>query len=358
MSGPMNARILYWGVAGAGKSTNLETIHAKLRSSNRGELRQAMTRLDPTVTYEVLPIQLGDVGGVPTEIEIVTVPDGPEQAPTRKQLLDEVNGIVLVIDSSPARVDANVAAIQELQGALESYGRSLTDLPLVVQYNKRDLVDDNAIEALHRRLDLPTSAVFEAVAVDGTGVLPTLTTVSKAVVKNLRDAHAAAAEAAPAAAPQPEPVAHLQPPMPAPADLATFGTPTPVYEPTPPLPAAGEGSLAMRERTTPADASARLLESALEAEVYSSSDDLEAADAFEQAAHTSFDQSFEQLAQEDKPNRGLSVGPDLRIVSVGTATREDERSIRVPLVLGDAEGATASLALTISLEGLLDEDEA
>jgi len=189
MSGPMNARILYWGVAGAGKSTNLETIHAKLRSSNRGELRQAMTRLDPTVTYEVLPIQLGDVGGVPTEIEIVTVPDGPEQAPTRKQLLDEVNGIVLVIDSSPARVDANVAAIQELQGALESYGRSLTDLPLVVQYNKRDLVDDNAIEALHRRLDLPTSAVFEAVAVDGTGVLPTLTTVSKAVV--LR-AHAAA----------------------------------------------------------------------------------------------------------------------------------------------------------------------
>ena len=131
MPGPMNARILYWGIAGAGKSTNLQVIHAKLRSDHRGELRQAATRLDPTVTYEVLPIQLGEVGGVPTEIEIVTVPEGPEQAPTRKQLLDEVSGIVLVVDASPARADENVAAREELAKSLASYGRNLADLPVV-----------------------------------------------------------------------------------------------------------------------------------------------------------------------------------------------------------------------------------
>ncbi|MEJ2133260.1 MAG: GTPase, partial [Gammaproteobacteria bacterium] len=83
------ARIVYWGVQDSGKSTNLTAIHARLRPDHRGEMRDVPTRLDPTVTFEMLPIELGELGGVRTRIQIVAVPGAPEHGPTRKQLLDE-----------------------------------------------------------------------------------------------------------------------------------------------------------------------------------------------------------------------------------------------------------------------------
>jgi len=345
-----STRILYWGIAGAGKSTNLSTIHSRLRADHRGELRHVATRLDPTVTYEVLPIQLGDVGGSPTEIEIVAVPDGAEQAATRKQLLDEVEGVVLVIDASPARVDENVAAREELAESLASYGRELAKLPMVVQYNKRDLADDTAIEALHRRLALPSAAVFEAVADQGTGVLQTLTTVSKAVVRNLREAH------------REDPPTKTESAHPAPVESGTetaalLSPPQPSgSHPDHTSPSEPEDR-ALQERNTPADVSERLLENALEAEALASREEIDAHASLEQEARDHFDQVYEQLAHEDKPKNRLSLGPDLRIVSVGSATRHDERSIRVPLVLGDADGATGSIALTISLDGIIEPDD-
>ena len=77
----------------------------------------------------------------------------------------------------------------------------------------------------------------------------------------------------------------------------------------------------------------------------------------EHAARDAFDQAYDQLAEEAKPSDRLSLGAGLRVVSVGTARVEGERSVRVPLVLGDADGATASLALTIALEALPGEDD-
>src|SRR3990172_6932290 len=98
-SADVNARILYWGCEGAGKSTNLRAASARLRPDHRGEIKQVPTRIDPTVGYEVLPISLGQIAGVRTQIEMVAVPGDREQAPTRKQLLDQVDGIVLVVDA-------------------------------------------------------------------------------------------------------------------------------------------------------------------------------------------------------------------------------------------------------------------
>ena len=83
----VKARIVYWGVEGSGKSTNAQVIHSKLRPDHRGELRTVPTRLDPTVSYDTLPIELGQIGDVRTRIQILTVPGAPEHEPTRKQLL-------------------------------------------------------------------------------------------------------------------------------------------------------------------------------------------------------------------------------------------------------------------------------
>lgn len=183
----LHARIVYWGPEASGKTTNLELIHRKLRSDHRGDLRSMPTRIDPSVSYEILPIELGQVSGVFTRIEIVAVPSGPDQAPTRKQLLDRVDGIVLVMDARRDRVDDNLRSFEELSAALEAYGRSIDEIPCVVQYNKRDLADPFAVEELHRKLGVDGLTAFEAVANMGTGVLQSLTTVSKLVVRALRD---------------------------------------------------------------------------------------------------------------------------------------------------------------------------
>jgi len=209
----VNARIVYWGCEGAGKSANLHAAFAKLRPDHRGEIKQVPTRIDPTVGYELLPISLGEIAGTRTQIEMVAVPGHAEQTPTRKQLLDQVDGIVLVADARPERAEANLASLRELRQALAAYGRRLEQVPLVVQYNQRDRSDPYAIEDLHRRLALGSTPVFEAVATDGTGVLQTLSTISKRVIRALRDQ--AALPAAPAAPVAPAPAAVHVAPVPA-----------------------------------------------------------------------------------------------------------------------------------------------
>ncbi len=206
----MNARIVYWGVAGAGKATNLRAIHRKLRPDHRGKLEAVPTQLDPSVCSYRLPIELGEIAGVKTRIQIIAVPGGSEQAPTRKQLLDRVDGVVFVVDARRERIDDNVAALEELRGALAAYGRALEAVPLVVQYNHQDQSDPFVLEELHRKLDVKDAAVFEATATDGTGVLPTLTTISKRVVKQLREAPETEAHETPPAA-EPAPVARRRP---------------------------------------------------------------------------------------------------------------------------------------------------
>ena len=182
----VNARIVYWGIEGSGKTANLRAAFAKLRPDHRGEIREIPSRLDPTVSYEILPISLGEIAGIHTQIEMIAVPGHAEQAPTRKQLLDRVDGVVLVLDADPDKLDANVASFDELSQALGAYGRSLADVALVVQYNKRDMADPYALEDLHRKLAPGNAPIFEAVATEGSGVFETLKEVIKQVLHDLK----------------------------------------------------------------------------------------------------------------------------------------------------------------------------
>ncbi|MFQ5697299.1 MAG: ATP/GTP-binding protein [Myxococcota bacterium] len=218
----LQARIVYFGAQGAGTSENLRYIHRKLRAEHRGELR---THGPADGRHEFLPIELGMVGGHKTSIQLYTVPGGEAHLAKRRELCEAVDGIVFVADLRPTRHEATVAALDELRGHLKSYGRSLEDVLLIVQYNRRDLVDENAIEALHRRLGLDPDCVFESVASEGTGVLQTLTSLSKLILRRLRDATTAPEASAREPAPAPAPVEH--PPV-----VAT--APTPEREPSEP----------------------------------------------------------------------------------------------------------------------------
>jgi signal recognition particle receptor subunit beta len=313
----VNARIVYWGALGAGKTANLHAAYTKLRPDHRGELRTVPTRLDPSVSYEVLPIGLGDIAGVRTQIDLIAVPGPAEQAPTRKQLLDQVDGVVLVVDSQPDRVDANIASFEELRRALRAYGRQIENIPLVVQYNKRDLADPYALEDLHRKLDVKGAVVFESVATDGTGVLQTLSTISKRVIRALRES-GVGAEVAPAApAPQPPPAAR-----------------------------------AAAEPETPAASAAHRMERAI----------LEEAEHPEHAAIGAAARDTETLLEGpaweqpelDTEEATGSLG-SLRVASVGRASKNEDGSVRIELVLADEDGRQSAVALTLRLETLLED---
>jgi signal recognition particle receptor subunit beta len=332
-SAEVNARIVYWGVEGAGKRTSLQNVATKLRPDHRGEMREVPTPLDPSASFTVLPIELGDIGGVRTRIEMVAAPGGAEQAPTRKQLLDQVDGIVFVVDAQRERIEENAASLDELRSALGDYARSLEQVPLVVQYNKRDLTDPYALEELHRRLALNDATVFEAVATEGSGLLQTLSTISKKVIRTLRGQRV---EGAATSGP---------PPLEAPAVEAPPAPPEPqeAAELVPP-----EAPL-LSEEPGPAE---QMEEAILHEAEHPESAEIEAE---AQAAQDLLDQPWPHATTDLTAPLGARIDADLSIVSVGEATRADDRSVRVPLVLGDGDGATSTLVLTIRLDPLVDE---
>ena len=327
----VNARIVYWGIEGAGKRTSLEGVYRKLRPDHRGEMRDVPTRFDPSVSYTVLPIELGEVGGQRTRIELVAVPGAPEHGPTRKQLLDQVDGIVFVVDCRRERVEENLASFEELAKALEDYARSIDGIPLVVQYNKRDLSDAFGAEELHRRLGLAGVTVFEAVATEGTGLLQALSTISKNVIRALREESLGAGRTP--LAPEPTPA----PPIAAP--IAAPRTPKPAPPPARPLPSPQE-----------------VMEEAILAEADHPEHVAIEAESGAAVAALSRQPWLHEPDALDAPG-GARIGASLSIVSVGEATRADERSVRIPLVLGDDEGGTSTVVLTVRIDPLLADGE-
>jgi len=318
----VNARILLWGIAGSGKTQTLKMIRSKLRSDLCGDLRQEPTRLDPSVHYEALPISLGDLGGVGTQLVLIAVPGADDQAMTRKQLLDEIDGIILVLDCSPEKIDENFASIEELRSSLEAYGRTLDSFPIVLQYNKRDVADPFAIEEMHRSIGLDQAAVFETIATTGHGVLATLTTISKHVVRALRGGSQT-------------------------VDPAAAATPAVEEE----IEAAEVEYLDDEPADDPGASSHDILEAAILAE--GEDEDLEnLIDAVELdlTADSAPDWGVEE-GETSKPE--MNLAGDLRIVSVGQATVEADGGVRLPLVLGDESGQSRSMVLSLRLDALV-----
>jgi signal recognition particle receptor subunit beta len=278
-AGEIHAKIVYYGPPGVGLTSNVEYVHRKLRREHRGELKRIECA---GAACEFLPVELGHIKDIRTSIEVYTVPSGEAQRERRRELLTDVDGIVFVADLRPARHEATAAALQELRELLESHQRSLEDVALVVQYNRRDLADENALDRLHRLLDLRSLATFEAVASEGAGVLQTLSSLAKLILNRLRSGQMkpaarttpkelSAPAQMPAPAPEPSPAEPLAAPAPAPASPASplgapaaapLGLDEPVEAPADaPLgraEALGAPADAPLGRTEPADAPAAL----------------------------------------------------------------------------------------------------
>src|SRR5438874_13613658 len=135
----MTAKIVYYGPGLCGKTTNLQAIHQRTASSSRGEMVSLETETDRTLFFDLLPLEVGVIGGMKVRLQLYTVPGQVFYNATRKLVLKGVDGVVFVADSQAAMLDANVESFHNLKENLAEIGLDIDDIPLVLQLNKRDL---------------------------------------------------------------------------------------------------------------------------------------------------------------------------------------------------------------------------
>jgi signal recognition particle receptor subunit beta len=223
----MAAKIVYYGPGLCGKTSNLSYIYAKTAPNSRGEMVSLETESDRTLFFDLLPIEVGTIGGFKTRLQLYTVPGQVFYNTTRKLVLKGVDGLVFVADSQRPMREANLESFESLRSNLDELGVDMADLPLVLQYNKRDLKNTLAIEELNSDLNADRSfPFFESEAINGAGVFETLKEITKLTLKKLRKRmvapHAGAATGArpPSAAARPSPSPASNPPPVSAAALA------------------------------------------------------------------------------------------------------------------------------------------
>lgn len=194
----ISAKIVYYGPGLSGKTTNLKFIYDKLKPEHKGKLMTLATQTDRTIFFDFLPIELGDVKGMRTRFQLYTVPGQVFYNATRKMVLKNVDGIVFVADSRREALGDNQDSWNNLVENLASLGIPLEGLAVVMQYNKQDLPSAMPVEELNRILNPRNYPSFPAEAHKGTGVLETLTTICKLVIRNLKDQETMKAIASPA----------------------------------------------------------------------------------------------------------------------------------------------------------------
>src|SRR6185436_10431124 len=199
----VNCKIVYYGPGMSGKTTNLEIVHKKAPEANKGELTSIATEGDRTLFFDFMPLDLGTIAGMRTRFQLYTVPGQVYYNSTRKLVLQGVDGIVFVADSSESKMEENLESLENLKNNLAEYGKDIREIPLVLQYNKRDLPDALSVEALNEKMNHWGCPYFEAVAITGEGVFPTLKCLSGMVLETLNRDHRETAASTPAARPAP-----------------------------------------------------------------------------------------------------------------------------------------------------------
>ncbi|HEX2863545.1 MAG TPA: ADP-ribosylation factor-like protein, partial [Deinococcales bacterium] len=167
----INCKIVYYGPGIAGKTTNLKHIYKQVPNNVKGEMVSLATEDERTLFFDFLPLDLGTVQGFKTRFHLYTVPGQVFYNASRKLILRGVDGIIFVADSAPNRLRANAESMRNLRENLAEYSLKLENLPMVLQYNKRDLPDALPLDMLRMVID-PRAEYpsFEACAEAGKGV--------------------------------------------------------------------------------------------------------------------------------------------------------------------------------------------
>jgi mutual gliding-motility protein MglA len=194
----IQAKIVYYGPGRCGKTTNLEYIYEKCKKQIQSEMVTVKTQGDRTLFFDFFPFDMGKIDGYDVKIQLYTVPGQVKYNSTRRLVLKGVDGIVFVADSTAERRKKNLISLRNLQENLALYNKNIFDIPLVIQYNKRDLVkqgieimDVRTMEKdINEQLKAPS---LEASAIEGDNIILTLKKIifetMTSLEKELRQEH-------------------------------------------------------------------------------------------------------------------------------------------------------------------------
>lgn len=183
----INCKIIYYGPKLSGKTSNLTYISKTADPKIIGNLI-SFDNNNSTFFFDFLPIYLGSIRGYKTKFHLYTVSSSSSFQSSKNLIFKGVDGIVFVADSQRVRIEENLESLKKLKDILFDYGYDYEKIPLVFQYNKRDLKDISSIEDLSSVLNNRSLKEVEAVAKDGTGVFDTLKNISKNVLDELKSA--------------------------------------------------------------------------------------------------------------------------------------------------------------------------
>ncbi len=187
----VQVKIVYYGPGRGGKTTNLEYINRKFKKRILNEMVTVKTYGDRTLFFDFLPFDIGEIKGHSIKIQLYTVPGQVKYNATRRLVLRGVDGIVFVADSMDLRREMNIRSLQNLKENLEAFNKNMSNIPLVMQYNKRDLADEGipilSVETLEKDLNSQLKApYFSASAIRGDNVAATMKKIIALTVSSLR----------------------------------------------------------------------------------------------------------------------------------------------------------------------------
>lgn len=182
----IHCKIVYYGPSLGGKTTNVQWMYQSLAQDQKSKLVALNTEIERTLLFDFLPLDVGEIRGYKTRFHLYSVPGQIVYDATRKLILQGIDGIIFVADSQSDRLQENLQAMENLEKNLYQQGYNIKDIPMVIQYNKRDLPNAMPIAELRRHLNKYNSHEIEAVAQNGQGVLESFKSVAKSIINVLK----------------------------------------------------------------------------------------------------------------------------------------------------------------------------
>ena len=182
----IHCKVVYYGPSLGGKTTNVQWIYNQTAKAQGGQLVEVGTHNERTLFFDFLPVFVGDIRGFKTRFHLYTVPGQVVYDASRKLILKGLDGVVFVADSQAERMEENLESLRNLETNLRQQGYNIKEVPLVIQYNKRDLKSALPVSELRAALNKYNSMDFEAVASQGVGVFESLKAVSKMIITILK----------------------------------------------------------------------------------------------------------------------------------------------------------------------------
>lgn len=182
----IHCKIVYYGPSLGGKTTNLQWVYQQTATPEKSDLFSLPGDVERTLFFDFLPLNVGEIRGFKTRFHLYTVPGQVVYDASRKLILKGLDGVVFVADSQAERMEENLQSMENLKKNLEQQGYDISDIPLVLQYNKRDLPNALSVADMRSALNKYNSADFEGTASEGKGVFESLRTVSKSIINVLK----------------------------------------------------------------------------------------------------------------------------------------------------------------------------